>query len=657
MVIIGVDTGGTFTDFVYKKGKEWGVLKVLSTPDNPARAVLEGLRIIAGEEEKNIVHGTTVATNAVLEKKGAKTAFVTNKGFEDILIIGRQNREELYNLHYKKRPPLVPSELSFGLKCRVSAKGEIIKELELEEVEKLSEELKEKGVESVAVSFLFSFLNPEDEELVEKVLKEKGFFVSLSSRIVPEFREYERASTTVINAYVMPKMKSYVSFLKKNLNKKDKFRIMQSNGGVISAETVMEQPVRTILSGPAGGVAGAWKIGKLAGYEKLITFDMGGTSTDVSLIDGKPTVTTEAKIEGYPIKVPVIDIHTVGAGGGSIARVDAGGALTVGPESAGALPGPISYDRGGDRITITDANLFLGRLIPHRFLGGRMKLNEKKLLPFFEEMAGKLKLTPLELAEGILEVANIKMEKAIRAISIERGYDPKDFSLFSFGGAGGLHAAYLAALLGIPRVIVPPNPGALSALGMVLSDIVRDYSLTVMLSGESLKKESLERFFKVLEEKAKEELKTEGIPEEKQKLERYVDLRYKGQSFEITVPFSDNFVETFHREHERLYGYAHKGRPIELVNVRVRAIGETEKPEIKRAETFSERIPEGALLEVRKVYFEGKWLDTPVYDREKLLPGNKIKGPAILVEYSSTIVIPPFATCSVDGFKNLVIEV
>ena len=657
MVIIGVDTGGTFTDFVYKKGKEWGVLKVLSTPDNPARAVLEGLRIIAGEEEKNIVHGTTVATNAVLEKKGAKTAFVTNKGFEDILIIGRQNREELYNLHYKKRPPLVPSELSFGLKCRVSAKGEIIKELELEEVEKLSEELKEKGVESVAVSFLFSFLNPEDEELVEKVLKEKGFFVSLSSRIVPEFREYERASTTVINAYVMPKMKSYVSFLKKNLNKKDKFRIMQSNGGVISAETVMEQPVRTILSGPAGGVAGAWKIGKLAGYEKLITFDMGGTSTDVSLIDGKPTVTTEAKVEGYPIKVPVIDIHTVGAGGGSIARVDAGGALTVGPESAGALPGPISYDRGGDRITITDANLFLGRLIPHRFLGGRMKLNEKKLLPFFEEMAEKLKLTPLELAEGILEVANIKMEKAIRAISIERGYDPKDFSLFSFGGAGGLHAAYLAALLGIPRVIVPPNPGALSALGMVLSDIVRDYSLTVMLSGESLKKESLERFFKVLEEKAKEELKTEGIPEEKQKLERYVDLRYKGQSFEITVPFSDNFVETFHREHERLYGYAHKGRPIELVNVRVRAIGETEKPEIKRAETFSERIPEGALLEVRKVYFEGKWIDTPVYDREKLLPGNKIKGPAILVEYSSTIVIPPFATCSVDGFKNLVIEV
>ena len=657
MVIIGVDTGGTFTDFVYKKGKEWKILKVLSTPDNPAKAVLEGLRVIAGEEEKNIVHGTTVATNAVLEKKGARTAFVTNKGFEDTLFIGRQSREELYNLHYKKRPPLVPSELSFGLNCRVSAKGEIVKELDLNEVERLSEELKEKGVESVAVSFLFSLLNPEHEELVERVLKEKGFDVSISSKIVPEFREYERASTTVINAYVMPKMKSYISFLKENLGEKDKFRIMQSNGGVISADTVISQPVRTILSGPAGGVAGAQMLGKLAGYERLITFDMGGTSTDVSLIDGKPTVTTEAKVEGYPIKVPVIDIHTVGAGGGSIARIDAGGALTVGPESAGALPGPICYDRGGDRITITDANLFLGRLIPHRFLGGRMKLNDKKLLPFFEEMAGKLKLTPLELAEGILEVANIKMEKAIRAISIERGYDPKDFSLFSFGGAGGLHAAYLAALLGIPRVIVPPNPGTLSALGMVLSDIVMDYSLTVMLPESSFKEENLEKFFKVLEERAKEELKAEGIPQEKQKLERYVDLRYKGQSFEITVPFGSNFVETFHREHERLYGYAHRSRPVELVNVRVRAVGETEKPEIKKAEIFSERIPEGALLEVRKVYFEGKWLDTPVYDREKLLPGNRINGTAIVVEYSSTTVIPPFAKAFVDEFKNLVIEV
>jgi len=512
----------------------------------------------------------------------------------------------------------------------------------------------EKFAHKVCEQFNFIF-NP-DEEIVERVLKKHGFEVSISSKIVPEFREYERSSTTVINAYVMPKMKGYISFLENYLSKEDRLRIMQSNGGVISSETVKEQPVRTILSGPAGGVVGAWKIGKLAGYEKLITFDMGGTSTDVSLIDGKPIITTESKIEGYPVKVPVIDIHTVGAGGGSIARIDTGGALTVGPESAGADPGPICYGKG-EEITITDANLFLGRLIPDYFLGGNMKLQYERIVPYFEEMAKKAGITPLELAEGILEVANTKMEKAIRAISIERGYDPKDFSLFSFGGAGGLHAAYLAALLGIPRVIVPPNPGTLSALGMVLSDIVMDYSLTVMLPESSFKEENLEKFFKVLEERAKEELKAEGIPQEKQKLERYVDLRYKGQSFEITVPFGSNFVETFHREHERLYGYAHRNRPVELVNVRVRAVGETEKPEIKRAEISSERIPEGALLEVRKVYFEGKWLDTPVYDREKLLPGNRINGTAIVVEYSSTTVIPPFAKAFVDEFRNLVIEV
>ncbi len=655
-MLVGVDTGGTFTDFVVLVENRVRVFKLLSTPENPARAVVEGLKRIGGKG-RGVIHGTTVATNSVLEGKGARTAFVTNRGFEDILFIGRQNREELYNLHYRKKPPLVPRDLTFGLNCRVSAKGEVVKELDVKEVEELAERLKEKGVESVAVSFLFSFLDPEHEEKVEKVLRERGFFVSISSRIVPEFREYERASTTVINAFVMPKMRSYISFLKENLGENDRLRIMQSNGGVVSAETVMEQPVRTILSGPAGGVAGAWKIGKLAGYEKLITFDMGGTSTDVSLIDGRPTVTTEAKIEGYPIKVPVIDIHTVGAGGGSIARIDAGGALTVGPESAGADPGPICYDRGGERITITDANLFLGRLVPHRFLGGRMRLNDRKLVPFFEEMARELKLTPLQLAEGILEVANAKMEKAIRAISIERGYDPKEFSLFSFGGAGGLHAVYLAALLGIPRVIVPPNPGALSALGMVLSDIVRDYSLTVMLTEKSLSAENVEKFFRILEKRAREKLSKEGIPHERQRIERFVDLRYKGQSFEITVPFSGDFIGAFHKAHERLYGYAHKGRPVELVNVRVKAIGETEKPELKRARSFSERIPEGALCEVRKVYFEGKWLDTPVYDREKLLPGNRINGAAIIVEYSSTIVIPPFAKAFVDEFKNLVIEV
>ena len=655
MVIIGVDTGGTFTDFIYKDGDKWGVFKTLSTPENPAKAVLYGIEKIAKDKPKNITHGSTVATNAVLERKGAKTAFITNKGFEDILFIGRQNREKLYDLHYRKNPPLVPEELSFGVKGRIIYTGEEIEKLDEAEVEKVAEILKEKGVESVAVSFLFSFLNPEHEEIVERVLKKHGFEVSISSKIVPEFREYERSSTTVINAYVMPKMKGYISFLENHLSKEDRLRIMQSNGGVISSETVKEQPVRTILSGPAGGVVGAWKIGKLAGYEKLITFDMGGTSTDVSLIDGKPIITTESKIEGYPVKVPVIDIHTVGAGGGSIARIDSGGALTVGPESAGADPGPICYGKG-EEITITDANLFLGRLIPDYFLGGNMKLQFERIVPYFEEMAKKAGITPLELAEGILDIANTKMEKAIRVISVERGYDPQEFSLFSFGGAGGLHAAFLAKMLNIPRVIVPQNPGILSAMGMVLSDIVKDYSLTVMLTGKSVNRENTERFFKVLEERAVEDLKKEGIPENKIRVEKYLDMRYKGQSFELIVPFVDDFIEAFHKEHERVYGYSNRKREVEVVNVRIRAIGETEKPELKKFNLVSEKVPEGALLEKRKVYFDGKWIETSVYDREKLLPGNRIEGAAIVVEYSSTTVIPPFAKAFVDEYKNLIIE-
>ncbi|GAB6076038.1 hydantoinase/oxoprolinase family protein [Desulfurobacterium crinifex] len=656
MVIIGVDTGGTFTDFIYKDGDKWGVFKTLSTPENPAKAVLYGIEKIAKDKPKNITHGSTVATNAVLERKGAKTAFITNKGFEDILFIGRQNREKLYDLHYRKNPPLVPEELSFGVKGRIIYTGEEIEKLNEAEIEEVAKILKEKGVESVAVSFLFSFLNPEHEEIVEKVLKKYGFEVSISSKIVPEFREYERSSTSVINAYVMPKMKGYISFLENHLSKEDRLRIMQSNGGVISSETVKEQPVRTILSGPAGGVVGAWKIGKLAGYEKLITFDMGGTSTDVSLIDGKPIITTESKIEGYPVKVPVIDIHTVGAGGGSIARIDSGGALTVGPESAGADPGPICYGKG-EEITITDANLFLGRLVPDYFLGGNMKLNYERIVPYFEEMAKKVGITPLELAEGILTIANTKMEKAIRVISVERGYDPQEFSLFSFGGAGGLHAAFLAKMLNIPRVIVPQNPGILSAMGMVLSDIVKDYSLTVMLTGKSVNRKNIERFFKVLEERAVEDLKREGISENKIKVEKYLDMRYKGQSFELIVPFVDDFIKAFHNEHERVYGYSNRNREAEVVNVRIRAIGETEKPELKKFNFVSEKVPEGALLEKRKVYFDGKWTETSVYDREKLLPGNRIEGAAIVVEYSSTTVIPPFAKAFVDEYKNLVIEV
>lgn len=565
MVIVGVDTGGTFADFIYKKDGKWHIYKTLLTPSNPALAVLKGLKHI-GEGNKNIVHGSTVATN---------------KNFEDILYIGRQNRHKLYNLKYQKPKPL--AEESFSLDCRVLSNGEILKELDEKEVKELAKILKEKNFESIAVSFLFSFVNPEHEKVVKNILENEGFFVSISSKIVPEFREYERSSTTVINAYVMLKMESYISYLEESVSKDDKIKIIQSNSGIISTQTAKKQPVRTILSGPAGGVVGALHIGKLARFDKLITFDIGGTSTDLSLIDGTLSISTESVIEGYPIKVPMINIHTIGAGGGSIAYIDKGGALQVGPESAGADPGPVCYGKG-ESITITDANLFLGRLIPEFFLGGNMRLYPDRVKKYIENLAKESKLGLLELAEGILEVSNTKMEKALRVISIEKGYNPAEFTLFSFGGAGGLHAVFLAKMLSIPRVLIPQNPGILSAMGMLLADTIKDYSLTVMKKEGNTSYESLSKLFEILENQAIEDMLNEGIPKDKTKFEKFLDISYQGQSFEILVPFTEKFVENFHNEHKKLYGYSAKNRKVEIVNIRLRAIGEAGKPEIKSYE-------------------------------------------------------------------------
>jgi len=651
-VIVGVDTGGTFTDFIYKDGDRWKILKILSTPNNPAEAVLEGLNKISKNKSKDITHGSTVATNTVLERKGAVTGFITNKGFEDIAYIGRQNRKELYNLTYRRKKPLYKK--SYGIECRVLKNGKIEKDIDLYQLEALITELKRDKIQSVAVCFLFSFINPEHENTVKEYLEREGFYVSVSHEIVPEFREYERASTTIVNGYVLPKMRGYISYLEKNISDEDKLRVMQSNGGVISTFTVKREPVRTILSGPAGGVVGALEIGKLAGFTKLITFDMGGTSTDVSLIDGKLSISTEAEIEDFPIKVPMIDIHTVGAGGGSIAYIDRGGSLNVGPESAGADPGPICYGKG-DRITITDANLFLGRLIPEYFLGGGMKLYPERLEPFFRDMAYKLGISPIELAEGILEIGNIKMEKALRKISIERGYNPSDFTLFSFGGAGGLHSPFLARMLGIPQVLVPKNPGILSAMGMLLADIIKDYSLTVMQTEDSITYKSLSDLFKILEEKAIRDLNLEGINDIR--LERYLDIRYKGQSFELMIPFDKDFTEKFHMEHKKIYGYENRKRKVEVVNIRLRAIGKREKPNLEKSEEITRRIPDDALLDEREVIFEGKPYKTKIFDRDKLKSGNVIEGGAILVEYSSTIVIPPFAEGEIDRYKNLIIRI
>ena len=652
MVLIGVDTGGTFTDFVYREGDEWKVLKLPSTPQNPADAVLRGLSLIGGSGRR-IVHGTTVATNTLLERKGSLTALVTNRGFEDVIEIGRQTRDRLYDLRYRREEPLVPRDLRFGIRGRVNYRGEILEDIDLEEVRELAERLAKIGVESVAVSLLHSYANPEHERRVGEILRSKGIHVYLSHEILPEFREFERTSTTVANAYVSPKMERYISYIEENLPKEDTFRVMQSNGGIVSPGVVRRQAVRTVISGPAGGVIGARYVAEKAGFSKIITFDMGGTSTDVSLVDGKPTITTEAEIGGIPIKVPMVEVHTIGAGGGSIAYVDAGGVLRVGPRSAGADPGPVCYGKG-DEITVTDANLFLGRLIPEFFLGGDMRIFPERVGPYMERLAKDLGSDAVEVADAILKVVNSNMERALRKVSVERGYDPRDFTLVSFGGAGGLHAVFLARSLGIPKVLIPKHPGILSAIGMVIADVVKDYSQTVMVGEED--PEKLKAMFRPLLERALEDMVEEGLREEEISFELILDMRYRGQSYEIMVPFSEEYVEAFHREHERLYGYRHETE-IEVVNLRVRAVGRTEKPELHTFEVRSGEDPKEALLGYREVFFDGKPLSSKVYDRDRLRWGNRVEGPAVVVEYSSTTVLPPGSVAEVDRLGNLVVEV
>ncbi len=657
MVVIGVDTGGTFTDLVYVRGKEWRVHKLLSTPGNPARAVLDGLdRTAPDPSPRRIIHGSTVATNTILERKGARVALITNRGFEDVLEIGRQNRSRLYDLNYRRQPPLVERGMRFGAPGRILCSGEEIEELSAGEAQGVVERVLESGAESVAVCLLFSYLDPRHELLLGELMESTGIPVSLSHRILGEFREFERTSTTVLNAYVAPRMSRYVRTLRDSLRTGDRLHIMQSNGGTISAETALDCPVRTILSGPAGGVVGALHLGRLAGYSKLITLDMGGTSTDVSLIDDQLSWTTESVISEYPVRVPMIDIHTVGAGGGSIARIDPGGALRVGPRSAGADPGPVCYGKG-EAVTVTDANLYLGRIDPAGFLGGTMPLFPERLEPRFEQMAAQASLTGVELAEGILAVANAVMERAIRVVSIERGYNPEEFTLLSFGGAGGLHAAFLARLLHIPRVLVPRNPGILSALGMLLADVLKDYSLTVMLPEEGLCAAVLKERFLPLERRALEELAEEGIQDGAVVLERYLDMRYRGQSYEIPVPFREFDRKGFHDLHRRIYGYCDPEKPVEVVNVRLRAVGTVPKPVMEKADGRVETIPASAEAGTRQVVFDSVSHVARVLRRDTLLPGNRIDGPTVVTEYSSTTVIPPGTWAMVDPWGNLLIQV
>ncbi|MSQ05696.1 MAG: hydantoinase/oxoprolinase family protein [Dehalococcoidia bacterium] len=660
--VVGIDVGGTFTDIAILEDGRLRVHKLPSTPDDPSRGVQQGV-VEAAVTGAEFVHGSTVATNALLEGKGGRTALVTTKGFEDVLEIGRQNRAELYNLNLERPPPLAPRELRFGLPERVDYTGAILEDLTPQAVEALASLVQQANVDGVAVSFLFSFLNPLHEEMVRSALEKlpRRPFISISSRVLPEFREYERTSTVVVNSYVGPLMARYLGRLEQSLG--HGLRIMQSSGGSITARLAAEQPVRTILSGPAGGVVGAFYTGVQAGYPDLITLDMGGTSTDVSLCPGRIKETTAATLGGYPISVPMIEIHTVGAGGGSIARVDAGGALVVGPQSAGADPGPACYGKG-DQLTVTDANLVLGRLRQEHFLGGRLMLDRGRSMELMARLAGQIGASVEQAALGIIRVVNSNMERAVRAISLERGYDPRRFTLLPFGGAGPMHCCELAQDLGIPRVLVPTHPGILSALGVAIADVVKDYSRTVMLRGDDIQRSRLEEEYHGMEGQAQAELRQEGLPVERMTPRRFLDVRYQGQSFELTIDYPAStrradlgraISASFYKAHLQRFGYADRAQPVEVVNLRLKLELAVDKPSLA-PEHVGPADPSTARLGQAQVVFASGPLATPLYGRDKLHAGNRIAGPALVLQMDSTTVVAPGWGAVVDPYGNLVME-
>lgn len=686
---IGIDIGGTFTDFVLFDPAS-GLLhtfKRLSTPHDPAEAVLAGigdqlpvigdqLPVIGNQSPftdhrspitdnrspiTEIVHGSTVATNALLERKGARTAFVATAGFADILAIGRQNRSQLYDFMADRPAPLVPAELRLEVAERVDRRGQVLHALDEAALAGLVEQLRRAGVQSAAVCLLFSFANPAHEQQIGAALRQAGLLVSLSSEILPEFREYERASTTVINAYVSPVLDRYLGRLAEQWQGAD-FRIMQSNGGSISAAQARREAVRSILSGPAGGVVGAYHVAQAAGFPRVLTFDMGGTSTDVALCNRGIQVTSEGEIGGLPVRIPVIDIHTVGAGGGSIAAVDLGGSLRVGPQSAGADPGPACYGRGGDLPTVTDANLVLGRLPAERFLGGQMTLDAAASEAALARLATTAGLEPAAglspaqtAALGVVQIANAHMERALRVISVARGHDPVDFALLSFGGAGGLHACDLARGLGVRTVIVPPGASTLSAFGMLVADVVKDYVQTVMLSG-TVSFEELEELAGALAQRGLAEVAAEGVPAERITLLPQVDLRYRGQAYELTVPLTADFAAAFHAEHQRAYGHSQPAAPLEIVNLRLRAVGVVARPVLPAAEP-GDADASAALLGLRFVVLAASLAHVPLYDGAALRPGHALPGPAIVVYQDTTVFLSSGDRAAVDRHFNLVIAV
>ena len=660
---VGVDTGGTFTDFVFETGGQIEIFKSPSTPSDPSLAIAAGLRTVSEKAgvvlaSIEVVHGTTVGTNALLERRGARTALITTRGFEDVLVIGRQARPELYNLNALRPPPLVPDNLRFGLRGRVSSTGEILESPEETEVSAVVKQIMKAKVESVAICLLFSFVNPVFEKQIAAALSDLNIPLSVSHKILPEYREFERTSTVTINAYLQPLMGTY---LKRLAAHTPRLRVMQSSGGSISASVAADEPVRTILSGPAGGVVGALRTARAAGFEKIITFDMGGTSTDVALCERDGLrMTNEATVAGLPVAVSVMDIHTVGAGGGSIARVDEGGSLRVGPESAGADPGPACYGRSL-LPTVTDAHLLLGHFGGAGLLGGAFALDEERSRKAMKQLASELskvarrRMTAIEAAQGVLSVANTNMERALRRISVERGYDSREFALLPFGGAGGLHAVDLARALRIPRIIVPNSAGALSAIGVLTADVVKDQSRTTMLDFSPGVEKKLEKIFADMERNAAGTLRREGFSTAQQRHERSLALRYKGQSFELDIKQTGtNLAASFHRAHRERYGYAQEAGVIEIVSARVRSTGIVKKLPQKDASVSRKNLAHAAKFVT--AYLDGKKLSVALYQREGLAAGAQLPAPCIVTEYSSTTLIPPSARGEVDTFGNLIIQ-
>ena len=658
---VAIDTGGTFTDCVWAERGQVRMLKIFSTPADPSQAIVEALEKIGRRASTVLLHGTTVGTNTLLQRKGARVALVTTMGFEDAIEIGRQARPRLYDFFFDRVEPLVPADFRFGVDERTASDGKILHAPSLRDLQSaVSENVQKEDPEAIAISLLFSFANPKTENAVASALKKLGVPLSISHRILPEFREYERTSTVVMNAYLQPAMQCYLE----NLDRRSNARIfvMQSSGGITALASAAREPVRTVLSGPAGGVVGAAAMARRSGFDRIISFDMGGTSTDVALVDSEARASSQAEIAGFPIGVPMLDIHTVGAGGGSIARFDAGGALRVGPESAGADPGPICYGRG-TQPTVTDANLLLGRLQPQRFLGGDFILDLERTRRLAAEWLKRngSKFTLEQFAAGIIRVVNATMEKAIRVVSIERGYDPREFALVAFGGAGGLHACELAEALSIPRVIVPALPGALSAFGILVSDVVKDYSRTVLWRvANKLPIEKLEREFAALRRRAVKDFRDEKWAGAI-KYQFSVDVRYQGQGYELNVPFTRSLIRDFRSEHQRRYGYNYPARAVELVTLRLRATikshqtrahvgtGAPARPgRAKPGSGFPNRAP---------VFFSSKKVSAAIVSRDALPSGRKYSGPAVITEYSATTVVPPGMSFRSERSGNLIIEI